>query len=174
MKHSTIIQQNLDKRSTKKEKIHYLIYAYKEWIVGLGIGIMTLVILLFSVLTANSVDLSIRIISDSPVTLETIEGLSDEIKKELHPEINIDIQNYIVDDMEQQQILLAQMAAKEIDLFIIPTESSESVYSLVNDMIDSQVTFSMNTPYSDFSIFQAINAPNEETISSLKKAHSSN
>lgn len=34
MKHRPIIQENLDKLETPKEKISYLLYAYKEWIIS--------------------------------------------------------------------------------------------------------------------------------------------
>lgn len=174
MKHRPIIQENLDKETTKKGKILYLMYAYKEWLIGLGLTLVILFIFVFSMLATQKPDLSVRIISDQPVTIETLDHLSTFLQESSEDEILIDVQNYLVDNMDQQQILMAQMVAKEVDLFVIPNDSGEKVTSLVNEMIDEQNVFSLDGPLSDYTVSTAINAPHEEQISFFKKALSSN
>lgn len=164
LKHSPIIQANLDKRTTKKEKIAYLMYAYKEWLIGLLIGLFIIIVFSYSMLTNQTPDLNIRIISDHPLTIETIENITANIQDKLDEELLIDVQNYQVNNMDHKQVLMAQMAAKEVDLFILPNEASSEANAMVGEMSEGQITFPLDDSYT---IYQAIHAPHEAVISSL-------
>lgn len=169
MKHSKIIQENLDKRDSPKEKVNYLIYAYKEWLIGISLAIIILLVFIFSINNATRPDLSIRVITDSPISSEKMDTLSKEISSHLPDETVIDIQHYLIGGTEQQQVFMAQVAAKEIDFLVTEENSSNEVQLLVNEMSDPEERFTV----SDFVFSPLLNAPHLDSIEILKKAHSS-
>lgn len=169
MKHSKIIQENLDRRNSKKEKLNYLIYAYKEWLIGISLATIILLVFIFSINNVNRPDLSIRIITDSPISSEKIDILSKEISSNFPDETIIDIQHYLIFGTEQQQFFMAQVAAKEIDFLVTEENSSSEVQLLVNEMSHPDERFSI----SDFVFSPLLNAPHLDKIETLKKAHSS-
>lgn len=174
MKHSPIIQENLDKRTSRKDRLVYLLYAYKEWVIGISISVILIVTFTVSMLTTKRADLTVRVISDYTVAPETIQDLSNEIQENLAEEIDIDIQNYLIGSMDQQQVLSAQIAAKEIDLIIIPTSASEDVLTLTNEMSDEQNIFEFSDSLQEFSVAKVANAPHTDLINDIKKALSAN
>ena len=174
MKHSPIIQANLDKRTSKKDKLAYLLYAYKEWVIGISISLILIVTFAVSMLTNKRADLTVRVISDYTVAPETIQNLSNETQENLAEEIVIDIQNYLIGNMGHQQVLYAQIAAKEIDLFIIPTTASQDVLALYDEMTDEQNIFEFSEPQQEFSVAKVANAPHTDLINDIKKALSAN
>lgn len=169
MKHSPIIQENLDKRETKKEKISYLIYAYKEWVIGGVIALICLFIFAFSMLTNQKADLVVRVISEQPVPANTLNDISDEIERQLDENITIDIQNYLMNSMEQKQVLFAQIAAKEVDLFIVPDSVSEETTTFVDEMIEKNEKFNLNDSLNEFNVYPVINSTRTERIDKLKE-----
>lgn len=168
MKHSKIIQENLDRRDSPKEKINYLIYAYKEWLIGISLAIIILLVFIFSINNVTRPDLSIRVITDSPISSEKINALSKEVSSHFPDETIIDIEHYLIGGTEQQQVFMAQVAAKEIDLLVTEENSSDEVQLIINETSDPNERFSVN----DFVFSPLLNAPHPDSIETLKKVHS--
>lgn len=165
MKHSKIIQENLDRRDSKKEKFNYLIYAYKEWLAGISIVMITLLVFVFSVNNVTRPDLSIRVITDTPISNKNMDALSENIAANYPKETVIDIQHYLIGGTEQQ-VLMAQVAAKEIDFLVTEEGSSKEVQLLVNEMSHPDEQFSIN----NFVFSPLLNAPHLDHIEILKKS----
>lgn len=168
MKHNKIIQENLDKRDSKKEKLNYLIYAYKEWLIGISLATIIMLVFIFSINNVTRPDLSIRVITDSPISSEKIDALSKEVSSHFPDETIIDIQHYLIGGTEQQQVFMAQVAAKEIDFLVTEENSSNEVQLLINEMSDSNERFSINS----FVFSPLLNAPHLDSIETLKKVYS--
>lgn len=168
MKHSKIIQENLDRRDSPKEKINYLIYAYKEWLIGISLAIIILLVFIFSINNVTRPDLSIRVITDSPISSEKIDALSKAVSSHFPDETIIDIEHYLIGGTEQQQVFMAQVAAKEIDLLVTEENSSDEVQLILNETSDPDERFSVN----DFVFSPLLNAPHPDSIETLRKKHS--
>lgn len=169
MKHSKIIQENLDRRDSKKEKLNYLIYAYKEWLIGISIATIILLVFIFSINNVTHPDLSIRVITDAPISSENMDALTKEIASSYPDETIIDIQHYLIGGTEQQQVFMAQVAAKEIDFLVTEENSSKEVQVIVNEMSNPDERFSIG----NFVFSPLLNAPHLDQIEILKKSHSS-
>ncbi len=165
MKHSAIIQENLDKRKTKKEKCAYLLYAYKEWAIAIGIGFILVIIFVLLMGNTQTTDLTVRIISELPVSQDTIDEFSAEIQAELGEETTLDIQNFLAGNTDQEQMLTTQMTAQEIDLLALPEDPSDKVLAVVDGMIDENNIFTLD----GYSFSSAFNAPHADKITNLKK-----
>src|SRR5574344_2668255 len=128
MKHRPIIQENLDKLETPKEKISYLLYAYKEWIISIAIILIFTISIAFSVLFKEEPDLTIRLVSDVPISEQTLEGIKSQLIEQLDEPVAIDLNNFY--SMEQFQVLTVQLAAQEIDFVAFPENLSDETFQL--------------------------------------------
>lgn len=114
MKHAPIIQEHLDTLTTRQEKIRYLLYAYKEWIIGIAIIAIFTISIVTSILTTRHPDVTIKIVSDVPAPTTYIDDVQSQISQQLPEDTFVVIDN--VFSADQMQALMIQLAAQEIDL----------------------------------------------------------
>ena len=172
MKHKPIIQANLDKLTTKKEKITYLLYAYKEWLIGLSISLIAVVSIGLSIANRQMPDFTVRFLTEEPVGEETMAAVKAAIQEVTGTDTLLDVQNYLVGSPEQVQMLLAQTAAKDIDVIVSVKNPSIKAESYLKDLAEERNIFTLDVP-GDFVYSSVFRAPHPDLIAALKKAHPS-
>ena len=152
MKHRPIIQENLDKLETPKEKISYLLYAYKEWIISIAIILMFIISIAFSILFKEEPDLTIRLVSDVPISEQTLEGIKSQLIEQLDEPVAIDLNNFY--SMEQFQVLTVQLAAQEIDFVAFPENLSDETFQLQIENVQEPSDFSLKQDELQFNFYK--------------------
>lgn len=152
MKHRPIIQENLDKLETPKEKISYLLYAYKEWIISIAIILMFIISIAFSILFKEEPDLTIRLVSDVPISEQTLEGIKSQLIEQLDEPVAIDLNNFY--SMEQFQVLTVQLAAREIDFVAFPENLSDETFQLQIENVQEPSVFSLKQDELQFNFYK--------------------
>lgn len=154
MKHRPIIQENLDKLETPKEKISYLLYAYKEWIISIAIILMFIISIAFSILFKEEPDLTIRLVSDVPISEQTLEGIKSQLNDQFEEPVAIDLNNFY--SMEQFQVLTVQLAAQEIDFVVFPENLSDETFQLQIENVQEPSVFSLKQDELQFNFYKTL------------------
>ncbi|MGX7076334.1 hypothetical protein [Globicatella sanguinis] len=152
MKHSPIIQENLDKLETPKEKISYLLYAYKEWIISISIILIFTFSIAFSILFKEEANLTIRIVSDVPIAEQTLEGIKSQLNNQFEEPIAIDLNNFY--SMDQFQVLTVQLVAQEIDFVVFPENLSDETFQLQIENVQEPSVFSLKQDELQFNFYK--------------------
>lgn len=153
MKHSPIIEENLDKLETPKEKISYLLYAYKELIISVAIILIFTISIAFSILFKEEANLTIRIVSDVPIAEQTLEGIKSQLNDQFEEPVAIDLNNFY--SMEQFQVLTVQLAAQEIDFVVFPENLSDETFQLQIENVQEPSVFSLKQDELQFNFYKA-------------------
>lgn len=152
MKHSPIIQENLNKLETPQEKMRYLLYAYKEWIISIAIILIFSVSIATSILFKEEPDLTVRVVSDVPLSEQTLEGLKTQLNQQATEPIAIDMNNFY--SLDQFNVLMVQLAAQEIDYVVFPENISEETYQTQIENVQEPSVFALNQDQLQFNFYK--------------------
>lgn len=171
MKHSPIIQENLDKLTHPKDKLRYLFYAYKEIIIGIAIFLVFAISITTSILFKNEADLTLRIVSDVPLATETMDGLKSQLSEKLSPNTKIDMNNFYSTD--QLNVLMVQLAAQEIDYIVLPENLSDETYQLQIENVQQPAAFELTQDDLPYTFYKPFNKNENAFAKELESAFGS-
>lgn len=116
-----IIRKTVSELKSTSEKIDYLFYVYKGWILLISLTILFISGILFSYINKKESVLTIRVISVDT----NYENLVLKIKQDYEEILNIndgqivDVVSLDLSEENNQDVFIAQLVAQEIDLILL-------------------------------------------------------
>lgn len=127
-----IVQENLKKKRSLRNKIGYLWFAYQGAILAIGLSVLFFGGLLFSFVTQKEPGISVRVLSHGI----SYENVVTQLEKEYDDILTlpkkqiVDVQNFDLEDTKTQDALIAQLAANQIDMLILTQAMDEEMEPL--------------------------------------------
>lgn len=128
----TLVTENLKKKRTLRSKISYILFAYQ------GVLLASVLVLLFAgglgyaLLTQKTSVLTVRVLSKDISYENVVTQLDEKYSEIVKPseKETVDVQNLDLGSEKNQDVMVAQLAAHDVDLLVLTEEMDKEMTPL--------------------------------------------
>lgn len=141
------IKVNISEERTVKDKVGYFFYVYQGWLITAILTALFIGSLMFSILAKKESVLTVRVLSNDISYQNDVQALEEKYAMLLQLEEKevVDIKNLDLKETYNQDLFVAQLVAKEVDLILLTEEMDNEMQPLFenNEIRKGEITYQL-------------------------------